>query len=48
MSSVEGALSSVRPSSQEIHMIQVIDIEYIIWTDFCIFILTGFNKPLYL
>ena len=46
MSSVEGALSSVRPSSQEIHMIQVIDIEYIMWTDLCVCILTGFNEPL--
>ena len=46
MSSVEGALSSVCPSSQEIHMIQVIDIEYIMWTDLCVCILTGFNEPL--
>lgn len=47
MSSVEGVHSSVCPSSQEIHMIQVIDIKDIIWIDFYIFILTGFNKPLY-
>ena len=42
MASVEGAFSSVRPSNQEIHMIQNIDIEYIIWTDFCIFIFNRF------
>ena len=27
-------------------MIQVIDIEYIMWTDLCVCILTGFNEPL--